>query len=102
MGNENGQNQDILDRIATFIKSEEQVEPKQASEDDARTLRAAAGRLDQLLGEIKDQPRDKQVTAEDRKALRAAAVKLDQLLGDEGRNRTNDTKPHLRKKEATE
>lgn len=100
MGNENGQNKDVGTRIATFINAEGQAERKQASEEEGRTLRAAAGRLDQLLTEIKDQPRDKQVTDDDLKALRAAAVKLSQLLGD-GKG-PGESKAHLGKKHAAE
>jgi cell division protein ZapA (FtsZ GTPase activity inhibitor) len=98
MGNDNGQHQagDVGERIASFIKAEVYAERRPACEDDARTMRAAAGRLDQLLGEIKDQARDKQVTDEDRKVLRAAAGKLDQLLGEGGDKRITHSKARSR------
>ena len=70
---------DVRDRIANFMKTDGQVRPKEMAQEDVQTLRAAAGRLDQLLNEI-EEARRKEAREKDMKMLQAATSCLDHLL----------------------
>lgn len=80
MGDADSHERDLRERIARFMQAETPAEPEQTSEDDARTLRFAAGNLDRLLSEIREYDRSKQTREEDLRVLKAAAGKLDRLL----------------------
>jgi len=72
----------IRDRIARFMHTDEQLRPKEVSQEEAQTLRAASGRLERLLkkfteAEETQRQQDREKEAE---ALRAAARRLDSLL----------------------
>ena len=70
---------DVRDRIANFMQTDGQVRPKEMAQEDIQTLRAAAGRLDQLLNEI-EEARRKEAREKDMKMLQAATSCLDHLL----------------------
>ena len=53
--------------------------PKEMAQEDVQTLRAAAGRLDQLLNEI-EEARCKEAREKDMKILQAATSCIDHLL----------------------
>ena len=77
-GNNSGPS-DVRDRIASFMRTEAQARPKEVAQEDVQTLRAAAGRLDQLLNKI-EEARWKEDREKDVQTLRAAAYRLDRLL----------------------
>lgn len=64
---------DVRDKIVKLMKSIGQARRKPVADEEARKLKSAARRLDQLL---------KVSTNADRDALRNAASRLDQLLAD--------------------
>lgn len=76
--NNSGQS-DVRDRIASFMRMEAQARPKEVAQEDVQTLRAAAGRLDQLLNEI-EEARCKEDREKEVQTLRVAAYRLDRLL----------------------
>ena len=78
---------DPRDRIAAFVQAHQQPLPKQVAREDVQKLKAAAGKLDQLLEKVAAQSRNKHVTDEDLQTLKAAAGKLDDLLADRGQGR---------------
>ena len=84
MGNGDNQNRErnVRERILTFVQADEQARRTRLTEEEAQTLSAAAGRLDQLLKRVaeEEQARSKQLKDEDLQALRAAAGRLDRLL----------------------
>ena len=71
--NEKGREHDIRQRIVSLVRANEQAVKKPASDDEVRTLKAAAARLDQML---------KAAVDADGQVLRSAATRLDQLLED--------------------
>jgi hypothetical protein len=68
-----GQERDLGKRIASLIQSIGHGPRKQISGEELEKLKAAVGRLDQMLKDAADA---------DRQALRDAAGRLDRLLGD--------------------
>jgi hypothetical protein len=75
----NGEQSDVRARIASFMRTEAQARPRDVAQEDVQTLRAGAGRLDQLLNQI-EESRRKEEREKDVKTLRAAADRLDRLL----------------------
>jgi hypothetical protein len=75
----NSEQDDVRERIASFMRTEAQARPKELAQEDFETLRAGAGRLDQLLNEI-EEARCKEVREKDAQTLRVAADRLDRLL----------------------
>jgi hypothetical protein len=75
MGDENKKDREreVRDRIAGFMQANEQARKKQVTGEELQTLKAAAGRLDQLLKDTADA---------DLQSLRAAGERLDRLLAD--------------------
>jgi hypothetical protein len=75
MGDENPQDREreVRDRIAGFIQANEQARNKQVTGEELQTLKAAAGRLDQLLRDASDA---------NLQVLKTAATRLDRLLAD--------------------
>jgi hypothetical protein len=72
---------DFRQRIANFIRAD-QSSRRQLSEEEAQTLKAASGRLDQLLASIAEEERARstQLKQEDVRALSDATGRLDRLL----------------------
>ena len=98
MSSDNGRKLDAKERIARFILEETQARRGQPHQGD-HELRKAAGRLDRLLTEIRDEPRQKQFTARERENLKDAAARLDQLLGTGGSKRTTEFTPNAREQD---
>lgn len=75
MGNEDEQDREraFRERIAALAQGNDQPGPKPVSQEELKQLKAAAGRLDQLLSNAAD------AEAEE---LKAAASRLDQMLAD--------------------
>jgi len=71
MNNEDSREYDVGKRITSLIRSIGQGSKKRITGEELRTLKTAAGRLDQML---------KAAAEADRQALRKAAARLDQLL----------------------
>jgi hypothetical protein len=73
MRDENPQDREreVRDRIAGFIQANEQARSKQVSGEELQTLKAAAGRLDQLLRDADEA---------NLQVLKTAAARLDRLL----------------------
>ena len=71
----NNRQADVRFRIASIMQAEEQARRKEVTQEDVRTLRAAACRLDQMLKEIAEAEEARCV-----ETLRAAACRLDRLL----------------------
>ena len=69
--NEKGGEQDLRQRIVSLIRANEQALKKPVTDEDVQKLKAAAGRLDQML---------KAAVDGDGQVLRSAAARLDQLL----------------------
>ena len=69
-------------RIASFIQTDQPSRCKQLTEEEAQTLKAASGRLDQLLARIAEEERARspQLKQEEVRALTDAAGRLDRLL----------------------
>lgn len=80
MGDGNNHEHELRERIAKFMQAHTHPGHEQTSEDDARTLRFAAGNLDRLLADIREYDRGQQAREEDLQVLKAAAGKLDRLL----------------------
>jgi hypothetical protein len=79
-----------------------QARPKEVTQEEAQTLKAAAGRLDQLLKEI-EEARCKELREKDLQTLRAAACRLDSLLaGVTGTEAMPELKLRRLNKDATE
>jgi hypothetical protein len=75
----NGDQSDVRQRIASFMRTEAQARPKEVAQEDVQILRAGASRLDQLLSQI-EEARCKEKREKDVQTLRAAADRLDRLL----------------------
>ncbi len=73
--NNNNRQGDVRYRIASFMQAEGQARRKEVTQEDVRTLRAAACRLDQMLKEIAEAEEARCV-----ETLRAAGCRLDRLL----------------------
>jgi hypothetical protein len=75
MNNENEKNKEdyLRQRIVSLVRANEQAVKKPITDDEVRTLKAAAARLDQML---------KAAVDADGQVLRSAAARLDQLLED--------------------
>ena len=71
--NEKDKEHDLRQRIVSLVRANEQAVKKRATDDEVRTLKAAAARLDQML---------KAAVDADGQVLRSAATRLDQLLED--------------------
>jgi hypothetical protein len=73
MGNdeEEGRERDVRDRIVSLMRATEQARKKPVTDEELRTLKTAAKRLDQMLRAAADA---------DLQILRIAAARLDQLL----------------------
>ena len=73
---------DVQERIASFIQSDQTSQRKQLTAEEAQTLKAASGRLDQLLARIAEEERARstQLKQEEVRALSDAAGRLDRLL----------------------
>src|ERR1700687_2534569 len=69
--NEKGGEHDLRQRIVSLIRANEQALKKPITDEEAQKLKAAAGRLDQML---------KAAVDADGQVLRSAAARLDQLL----------------------
>lgn len=87
MKNEESQDREryLRERIVSVIRAIERTPKKQITVEELQMLRAASGRLDQML---------KAAAEADRQTLRNAAAKLDQLLSDlrSGRDVTSHLK----------
>jgi hypothetical protein len=83
--NEKGREQDLRQRIVSLIRANEQALRKPITDEEAQKLKAAAGRLDQMLKASVD---------EDGQVLRSAVARLDQLLEHiaTGKDVTHDVK----------
>lgn len=68
---EKGREHDLRQRIVSLIRANEQAVKKPIADEEAQKLKAAAGRLDQMLKATADA---------DGQVLRSAAARLDQLL----------------------
>jgi hypothetical protein len=68
---EKGREHDLRQRIVSLIRANEQALKKPITDEEVRKLKAAAGRLDQML---------KTAVDADGQVLRSAAARLDQLL----------------------
>jgi predicted house-cleaning noncanonical NTP pyrophosphatase (MazG superfamily) len=75
----------VGDRIAEIIRSNERVPKKTLTDDELRKLKAAAGRLEQLLSDASNAETEE---------LKTAVSKLDQLL--KNINAGKDVAPALR------
>jgi hypothetical protein len=75
MNNENEKDKEdhLRQRIVSLVRANEQAVKKPVRDDEVRTLKAAAARLDQML---------KAAVDSDGQVLRSAATRLDQLLED--------------------
>jgi hypothetical protein len=97
MGDENKQDREreVRERIAGFMQANEQARKKQVAGEELQTLKAAAGRLDQLL---------KDTANADLQALRAAGERLDRLLADiaAGKDLVSDLTRQRAKKDISE
>ena len=73
---------DFRERIAGVIRTDQTSRRKQLTEEEALTLKAASGRLDQLLARIAEEERARstQLKQEEVRALSDAAGRLDRLL----------------------
>ena len=71
--NEKGREHDLRQRIVSLIRANEQALRKPITDEEVQKLKAAAGRLDQML---------KAAAVADGQVLRSAAARLDQLLED--------------------
>jgi hypothetical protein len=69
--NEKGREHDLRQRIVSLIRANEQALKKPIRDEEVQKLKAAAGRLDQML---------KAAVDADGEVLRSAAARLDQLL----------------------
>lgn len=69
--NEKGGEDELRERIASLLRANDQALKKQITDEEVRTLKAAAGRLDRML---------KAAVEADGQALKSAAARLDQLL----------------------
>lgn len=69
--NEKGGEDELRERIASLLRANDQALKKQITDEEVRTLKAAAGRLDRML---------KAAVDADGQALKSAAARLDQLL----------------------
>ena len=69
--NEKGREDDLRQRVVSLIRANEQAWKKPITDEEAQKLKAAAGRLDQML---------KAAAEADGQVLRSAAARLDQLL----------------------
>lgn len=69
--NEKGGEPELRQRIASLLRANEQALKRPIMDEEALKLKAAAGRLDQMLKDTVDT---------DGQALRSAAARLDQLL----------------------
>jgi hypothetical protein len=83
--NEKGREQDLGQRIVSLMRANEQALKKPITDQEVRMLKAAAGRLDQML---------KAAVNADGQVLRSAAARLDQLLEhiSSGKDVTDDLK----------
>jgi len=83
--NERGTEHDLQQRIVSLIRANGQALKKPITDEEVQNLKAAAGRLDQML---------KAAVDADRQLLRSAAARLDQLLEDiaAGKDVTYDLK----------
>lgn len=107
MSNDENHNREreVRERIASFVQTDEPARRKRITQEELETLRAAAGRLDQLLARVAEdqQARSQQITDEDRRALSAAAGRLDHLLTRAaGKEAVTELKPRRPKKDITE
>ena len=77
MSSENDQNRerDVRERIADILRLHQQAVKKNIPDDELKTLKAAAGRLEQLLADAADA---------ETVALKTAASRLEQMLKDIG------------------
>jgi hypothetical protein len=75
-------NPQLRERIASFIQADRASQRKQLTAEEAQTLKAASGRLDQLLARIAEEERARstQLKQEEVRALSDAAGRLDRLL----------------------
>lgn len=73
-----GREREFGERIANSIRAIDQGPKKQITHDELQKLKAAAGRLNQLLNTAADA---------DRQALKTAAARLDQMLKDIGKGK---------------
>ena len=75
MNNENEKDKEdhLRQRIVSLVRANEQAVKKPITDDEVRTLKAAAARLDQML---------KAAVDADGQVLRSAVARLDQLLVD--------------------
>jgi hypothetical protein len=75
MGDENPQDREraVRDRISGLLQENEQARNKQVTGEELQALRAAAGRLDQLLRDAADA---------NLQILKTAATRLERLLAD--------------------
>jgi hypothetical protein len=71
--NEKGREHDLRQRIVSLIQANERALKKPITDEELRKLKAAAGRLDQML---------KAAVDADGQVLRSAVARLDQLLED--------------------
>jgi regulator of protease activity HflC (stomatin/prohibitin superfamily) len=73
---------DVRDRITRFMQSNGRACRKEAAPEEAQALRAAAGRLDQMLKQIAESEESQVQQAREKEAqtLRNAASRLDRLL----------------------
>jgi hypothetical protein len=69
--NEKGSEHDLRQRIVSLIRANEQALKKPIPDEEAQKLKAAAGRLDQML---------KAAVDADGQVLKSAAARLDHLL----------------------
>jgi hypothetical protein len=69
--NEKGREHDLRQRIVSLIRANEQALKKPITDEEVQKLKAAAGRLDQML---------KAAVNADGQVLRSAAARLDHLL----------------------
>jgi hypothetical protein len=102
---DNSRQSDVRDRIASLMRTIGQARPKEVSQDEAQTLKAASDHLDRLLKEFADaeDARGKEAREREAQTLRAAAGRLDCLLaGVTGKEAMPELKLRRPKKDKTE